>query len=268
MPDKNKKPFTNLFGTDVKDFQPNLWSFIGQNQTVDILRAIVGKHFNDRIDGCSTCSLPHIILIGRMGSGRKTLAKCIHSALGYEPNNFREALGTTLGMGMDLFEFFLETEEDSTIFINGCEHLSPYAQNILYKLINEEVLYVSHPLERTTVPEPYHNRLFIFSSEHTNGIISQLLSSIDVQCSMNQYSIDELHQIIYQRCHFMNLPCGIDGMRVIAYRANGKPSVAVRILQTAFYFMRNRDSGEISMDDINSAVSYFPKTELQKKSKT
>ena len=267
MPDKKEKPFTDLFGTDVNDYEPNLYSFIGQNSTVSILRAIVGKHFNDRIDGY-LCSLPHLLLIGRMGSGRKTLAKCIHSALGYEPNNFREALGTTLGLGMDLFEFFLETEEESTIFINGCEHLSPFAQNTLYRLITEEVLYVTHPLERITKSEPYHNRLFIFSSEHINTIISQLLNSIDVHCSLTPYSIEELHQIVYQRCHSMNWPCRIEGMRVIAYRANGKPIVAIKILQTAFFFMRNRNAEVITIDDINRAVSYFPKIEMQKKSKT
>ena len=93
---------TQKVATNVNDYEPSLWQFIGQHKAVYALTSVVHQFFNDKIENRSP-KCPIVLLAGKPGSGRRTLAYCLHLAFGNL--EFREA-ALILGTTQDHAEFF------------------------------------------------------------------------------------------------------------------------------------------------------------------
>ena len=117
----------------------NLHRSIGNPITIEILQTIVEQFHVDKSEGRSV-SYPSILLTGPENSGRRTIALALNNTL---CNNFKETLGQTLAYGGDdIYEYFLNSSEDTTHFINQAEFLSSHAQNVIYRILQENTLSV------------------------------------------------------------------------------------------------------------------------------
>ena len=245
---KNK---LNKIETDINaNFEPSLWNFIGQKKTISILKTVVSQYYNDKTEGRNP-DLPSILLLGE--SGRRTIAQAIHNSFGNI--EFREVLGKTLGMGENVSDYFLCGFDDITYFINACDDLSSYSQSLIFKLLNEKLLYIFDPYERKTTKASFPKRLIIFSAYDKERVIPALYNSIDVHCNLTEYSVNELFQIMKQRCSILNWKCESDKiLEHIARVSNGNVDRSIRILFMVYRIMRSQDKNVMNTSHLNKAL--------------
>ena len=67
--------------TSVNEYEPSLWHFIGQLRAQFALMALVDQYYHDRSTGRNP-KYPAILLTGNFGTGRRTLARAVHEAMG------------------------------------------------------------------------------------------------------------------------------------------------------------------------------------------
>ena len=253
-----KKSKKTIIETDVNSSfseEITLWNIIGQRNAVEILRTCVDQYQADTIDGRNP-KLPSILLIGERGIGKKTLAQAFNNSLG---NVISIEVGHSLGLGQDFYECFKEATEHSTLYIDSCENLNRIFQSAIYRVLKEHVLRVPFLFERKMDEIPFENRLIILSSVDTRKIMTTLLDAIDVKIHLGKYSIDELCEILKQRCRVLNWEYENGIMENIAKISNGNAGKAIRILMMGYRVMRSKDEDILKSGHLNRAVHMMDK---------
>jgi len=239
--------------TDVKSIEPaSLWKIIGQHKILTLAKCVLEQFHNDVMDGRNP-KPPSVLITGENGMGKSVLAKAIAHAFGL--TDIRIGYGNCLGYGDDTGEYFLSGNENTCFYIRYAEHLNQFAQNTIMKLLIEDVLYISNPLDRTTTHEDFLNRLIILSAASTNRIIPQIVSAVDINLSLTPYTENELSQIIYQRCWYLNWPCSDEAMNFIAFHAKGNVGKGMRLLQTMYTVARARGEDYLKLADATQALA-------------
>jgi len=260
MPSKEVKITPS--GTDVKSIEPaSLWKIIGQHKILTLAKCVLEQFHNDVMDGRNP-KPPSVLITGENGMGKSVLAKAIAHAFGL--TDIRIGYGNCLGYGDDVGDYFLGGNESACFYIRYAEQLNQFAQNTIMKLLLEDVLYITNPLERTTTQEEFPNRLIIFSSASTERIIPQLVNAIDVKFPLIPYTQEELSQIIYQRCRLLDWPCSLDTMNFIAFQAKGNAGRAMRMLQMTYTVARGRGEDYLRLSDATQALIYTSKPCINK----
>lgn len=249
---KMKKSNKTIQSNVITDPDINLYKIIGQKKTITTLKILVEQYLNDRIEGKNP-KYPSILLVGEVGLGRRLIAQAFSNAMGNLEIN--EALGNSLGMGDDIYEYLQSASEHITLFINSCEYLSQYFQSIIYRIIKENILYVPRHYEKKVEKVPISNHLIILSTVNDKRIIDPLKNAIDICCHLSDYSEDELFQILRQRCQLFGWDYEEDkALRIIANKAQGNPGKAVKVLLMAYRVMRSLGENVIKLSDVNKAV--------------
>ena len=238
-------------GTDITDFEPNLWNYIGQEKAITILKAIVDQFYNDKNSGRNV-SIPSILLVGNEGLGKRTIAKAISDAFGN--TEFKEMIGQILHMGDDIF-VIKDTGEDATIYINSAECLSLPAQSLIFKMVNENILYIKKPFEDEAEEIPLDNRLIILSAQNTKRICYSIKKAIDITITLSDYSDNEISQILDQRIRALNWEIETkDILKMITHYSQNNPAEALKILQMAYRIMISSDKDILEMNHIRKAL--------------
>ena len=248
----------NKIITDINDTfeeEINLHRSIGNPITVEILQTIVEQYHADKSDGRTT-SYPSIILSGKENSGRRTIALALNNTL---CNQFKETLGQTLAMGGDdIYEYFLNSSEDTTHFINQAEYLSSHSQNVIYRIFRENTLYVVSPLERRTDKSQYEGGLIILSEDATvkSRLIRPLVNAIDVRCFLNdKYTPDEIVGILKQRIRCLGWSCEDDGiLENIGSVSDGNVKQAIDVLSFTYRVMRSQSQNVLTEAHLNRCL--------------
>ena len=233
----------------------NLHRLIGNVNTVGILQTIVEQFHVDKSDG-RTISYPSILLTGPENSGRRTIALALNNTL---CNRFKETLGQTLAYGGDdIYEYFLNSSEDTTHFINQAEFLSTYAQNVIYRILKENTLYVVRPLEKRTDKCQYEGGLIILSEDATvkSRLIRPLVNTIDIRCFLNdKYTPNEIGEILKQRIKCLGWSCEDDDiLENISRVAGGNVKRAIDILSFTYRVMRSQSQNVMTEAHLNRCL--------------
>jgi len=252
MPSKEVKITTS--GTDVDSVGPSLWNFIGQSKSLSLVKCVLEQYQLDVMGGRHP-KPPSVLVTGENGMGKSVLSKSIAYAFGIL--DIRIGYGNCLGYGDDVGEYFLSGNDNSCYYIKYAEQLNQFAQNTIMKLLEENILYITNPLDRTTTQEEYPNRLIILTAASTKGIIPQIVSAVDINLSLTPYTEKELTQIIYQRCWLLDWACSDEAMNFIAFNAKGNAGRAMRMLQMTYRVARSRGQSDLRLPDATQALLYF-----------
>jgi len=247
--------------TDVDSVEPSLWNFIGQSKTLSLVKCVLEQYQLDVMVGRHP-KYPSFMITGEEGMGKSVLAKSISNAFGCL--DIRIGYGNCLGYGDDTGEYFLGGNENSCYYIRYAEQLNQFAQNTIMKLLIENVLYITNPLERTTTHEDFPNRLIILSAEPTKRIIPQIFNSVDINLSLTPYSNEEISQMLYQRCWMLNWACTKGTMDYIAHNAKFNAGKAMKMLQMTYRVARSRGEDYLRLSDATQAQFYTSKPCINK----
>jgi len=259
MPSKEVKITPS--GTDVDSVEPSLWNFIGQSKALSLAKCVLEQNQLDVMVGRDP-KPPSVLLTGENGMGKSVLAKSIAYAFGL--TDIRIGYGNCLGYGDDVGDYFLGGNDSSCFYIRYAEYLNQFAQNTIMKLLIENILYVTNPLDRTTTQEDFPNRLIIFSATSTKGIIPQIINAIDVKIPLTPYTDKEISQMLYQRCWMLNWACTKDTMDYIAHNAKFNAGKAMKMLQMTYRVARGRGEDYLRLQDATQALIYTSKPCLNK----
>ena len=246
------------------DEEVSLYSFIGQDRAVSILKAVANQYINDKMAGRNP-QLPSIQIRGYPQSGRRTLSLAFaNSVLGCPPIKY--TIGKTLSYGGDsVYDYIEDSTVDTVFFISGAQELTNCVQTVLYKLLREQILYI--PMrsgqKMTKVPFPI-KPLMIFSICTDSWLIPDLRDVIDLKIEMEKYTEEELFRILKQRCKYCGWKYSSDEvLRIIAQNANCNPGKSMTILKMAYSISRGENRDIIKKGDTEKAVELL----VKKKSK-
>ena len=260
MPSKDLKLSPSR--TDVNSIEPDsLWKIIGQSKALSLVKCVIEQYHIDVMDGRNP-KLPSLLITGESGMGKSLLAKAISNAFGCL--DVRIGYGNCLGFGDDVCEYFLGGNENTCYYIRYAEQLNQFAQNTIMKLLLEDVLHITNPLEQTSSQEEFPNRLIIFSAASTKRILSQIVSAVDINLSLTPYSNEEISQIIYQRCWMLDWACSDEAMKFIGFHAQGNVGKSMRILQMTYRVARARGEDYLRLADATQALIYTSKPCINK----
>jgi len=259
MPSKEVKVTPS--GTDVDSVEPSLWNFIGQSKVLSLVKCALEQYQLDVMVGRNP-NLPSILIVGEEGMGKSVLAKSIANAFGIL--DVRVGYGNCLGYGDDTGEYFISGNENSCYYIRYAEQLNQFAQNTIMKLLLEDVLHITNPLEQTSSQEEFPNRLIILSAASTKRIIPQIVNAVNIKLSLTPYTVKELSQIIYQRCWLLDWACSDEAMNFIGFHAKGNVGKAMKMLQTTYIISRGRGEDYLRLADATQALIYTSKPCINK----
>ena len=251
---KQKADITTDIDTSF-DEHISLRNLKGQKDAVSMLTVVSEQLLNDRTAGRHP-SYPSVIIFGKEGSGRRTIARALHNTLGQV--RFKEAICNYGNMDDDVFRYWNDANDHTTHFINGVDNLTPQVQIQLLKLLREQRIRVVMPIERREEVIEVPNRLIILSASSPKKIVPNLLQAIDIHCHVTQYTVAELFEILKQRCNLVGWKYDEDVLGVIAAGCKDAPAKAIRLLIMSYRCMRSKNRDCLCLEDIEKAISFVP----------
>jgi holliday junction DNA helicase RuvB len=241
-------------GTDVNHvIITSLSKIRGQNKVSDLLKVNLEAYFQSRTTGNPSTFGP-ALLCGPSGTGKTLVAKSIHAELANL--NLIETNGEMLSNSNELVSILLSATENTTIFIDEAQGMSPRSQHIILTALSEKVLYVprtNNRKKKRTIP--LENFTLLLATTHEYYLQDALRNRIRIYCRFEHYNLEDLVDIIRQRA--LALKWDIESEQVlieIAKRSKKTPRIALnRNLQMCWNVCSSQGRNVITIDDVYEA---------------
>jgi Holliday junction DNA helicase RuvB len=238
-------------GTDVNQVEITSLSKIrGQKKVSDLLKVNLDAYFQSRTTGCPGSFGP-VLLCGYSGTGKTLVAKALHSELANL--DLIETNGEMLSDSGELISILLAATENTTVFIDECQGMSPRCQHILLTALSEKVIYVpkkgSNKSKRTI---PLENFTLLLATTHEYYLQDALRNRMRIYARFEHYCLEDLVEIIRQRT--LALQWDVESEQVlieIAKRSKKTPRIALnRNLQQCWNVCSSQGRSVITMNDV------------------
>ena len=248
-----------IIASDVSAAEPTCLDRIrGQKQVIDVLNSTIAAYFNDRMAGRKPVFGP-VALVGPSGTGKTLIAKALHAELGntdYKPVN-----GQNLGSTQNIYSYFLDANDNSTLFIDEAHGIKPKIQDQLLTILSERKIDI--PSTRgvnVTRRMPVANYPIIVATTHEYSLSPALRSRMKIYCRFNHYALEDLIEITRQRANGLHWQFQSDDvLKEICLRAKKIPRLALRHLQACWNVCRSLDLDMITIEHVKKA---FELTEI------
>ena len=250
--------------TDINQVEISSLSKIkGQRQgVIDLLRVNLDAYFNSRSDDTAPAFGP-VLLTGPSGTGKSLVAKAIHSELGNL--HLVETNGEMLSKPSELYSILMNSDENSTVFIDETQGCSPQVQHILLTAISEQKLYLPNRQGKSgELSIPLAPFVLILATTHEYHLQDALRNRMRIYCRFNYYSITDLVEIVKQRADALSWNYESDEVLLeIAKRAKKTPRLALnRNLVMCWNVAKSKDRNKITMADVEEAFKLLNIDEL------
>jgi Holliday junction DNA helicase RuvB len=251
---------TKTIGTDINQIQIKSLSHIkGQAHVINTLKINLRAYFNIKsTSGSENLSFGPVALVGPSGTGKTVVAKALHTEL--KNKKLIETNGVTLNKKEELYSVLINSDSNTTLFIDEAQGMRTDAQHILLTAISEKHLYISagvSSIRGNTIS--LADFTLIIATTHEYLLQDALRDRMRIYCRFNHYSVKDLIEIVRQRANLLNWQYESDDvLRIISKRAKGIPRLALNVnLQTCWHVAKSYRRDVIMLEDVKEAFDHL-----------
>ena len=183
-------------------------------------------------------ALDHVLLAGPPGLGKTSLAQIVAAELGVP---FVQTGGPALERKGDIAAFLTALEPRAVFFVDEIHRLASALEETFYPAMEDRCLpiTVGQGAGARVVTLELPPFTLIGATTRTGLLTTPLRDRFGIQHRLEQYSVNELAQIVIRSARLLDVETDGDGAHLIATRSRGTPRVANRLLK------RVRDYAEV-----------------------
>jgi Holliday junction DNA helicase RuvB len=183
-------------------------------------------------------ALDHVLLAGPPGLGKTSLAQIVAAELEVP---FVQTAGPALERKGDIAAFLTALEPRAVFFVDEIHRLASALEETFYPAMEDRALpiTVGQGAGARVVTLELPPFTLIGATTRTGLLTTPLRDRFGIQHRLEQYSVDDLAQIVTRSARLLDVEIDVGGAHVIATRSRGTPRVANRLLK------RVRDYAEV-----------------------
>ena len=228
---------------DLRDHQPQSFrQIIGQTHAKKALEIGVEASFAEQK------RMDDVLLCGPPGLGKTGLVTVLQQELGLP--SLKTVLAQSISNTAELNSVLLSATE-GLLFLDEIHLLSPNAQHILLKVLDDRKIDINTGKTVTSIPvSPF---TLVGATTDVDGVIAPLVDRFRLVLNLDYYSLDEPQQIVRQRLVAMGWEHEPELLHEIAVRARQTPRIALRLLQSARRWQMAEGSNVLTVDHLHRA---------------
>ena len=227
---------------DLRDVQPSSFRhIIGQRHVTEALKIAVDASFQE------SKRLDEVLLCGPPGLGKSALVSVLAQELAVP---FNEVLAQSITNTAELNAVLLGAT-NGILFLDEIHLLNPTQQHLLLQVLDKRRIFLSGGKSVQSIPvAPF---TLVGATTDPDGCIAPLLDRFRILLHLDYYSLDELAQVVRQRCHALTWSYEGDLPMEIARRGRQTPRIALRLLQSARRVAVSEGADEITVAHLERA---------------
>jgi holliday junction DNA helicase RuvB len=208
--------------TDLRDVQPTSFRhIIGQSHVTQALQITCEASFAERK------RLDDVLLCGPPGLGKSGLAMVLASELSVP---MIEVLAQSITNNAEMNAMLLSAT-DGILFLDEIHLLHPVQQHTLLQVLDKGRIFLSGGKSVQSISvAPF---TLLGATTDPDGLILPLLDRFRLVLHLDYSSLDELAEIVRQRCRALRWEIEPELLGEVAKRGKGTPRIALRLLQSA-----------------------------------
>jgi holliday junction DNA helicase RuvB len=207
---------------DLRDVQPSSFRhIIGQRHVTEALKIAVDASFQEGT------RLDEVLLCGPPGLGKSALVSVLAAELAVP---FTEVLAQSITNTAELNAVLLGAT-NGILFLDELHLLNPTQQHSLLQVLDRRRIFLSGGKSVQSIPvAPF---TLVGATTDPDVVIGPLIDRFRIVLHLDYYSLDELAQVVRQRCLALAWKYEADLPMEIARRGRQTPRIALRLLQSA-----------------------------------
>lgn len=221
--------------------------YVGQEKVKDNLAVSIAaaKMRGDALD--------HVLLYGPPGLGKTTLAHIIANELGTQ---LKVTSGPAIERQGDLAAILTNLGEKDVLFIDEIHRLNRTIEEILYPAMEDYTLDIilgkGPSAQNVQIPLPKFT--LIGATTKAGMLSSPLRDRFGVICKLENYSVEELTEIVEKAAKMLSIEIEHDAALEIGKRSRGTPRIANRLLRRVRDFSMVKGHKVVVKSDADSAL--------------